>query len=135
MDFLFLQEIKAIDFTLEVNLNVVLRDALNFFTKNEKGRGGAANLINSKWSESNICLGISPCNRVFWVTFKNGDSSFGICTMYDPNYYREISELWQWLFDLPDIPWIFWGDFNMIEHKEDKIGRSNVEWKGDEKIH
>lgn len=135
LDLVLLQEVKAINFTLETSLNFIWKDSLKFFTNHEKGKGGATILINPNWKNSIIDSGISPCNRVVWATFYHGDSSFGLCNIYAPNDYRDRSELWKWFSSLPDIPWILGGDFNMVEHKDDKSGGITNEWKGGEKIH
>lgn len=93
LDFASLQEVKAISFSLEINLNFVWRDALRFCTKNEKGKGEASIVMNPKWINYILFSGISPCNRVVCVTFRDGDSTFGLCTVYAPNDYRNRSDL------------------------------------------
>lgn len=116
LDFVMLQEVKASSFSLDVNLTFVWKDTLRICTKHNKGKGGVVILIYPKWKASILCSEISPCNRAVWVSIKDGDSTFGICTVYAPNDYRERADLWQWISSLPDIPWIVGGDFNMIEH-------------------
>lgn len=135
LDFVLLQEVRAIKFTLEINLNFIWKDSLKFFTKHEKGKRWVAILINRNWRNSILCFGVSPCNRAAWVTFQYGDSSFGLCNIYAPNDYRDRAELWKWLASLSNIPWILGGDFNMVEHKDEKLGGVVIEWKGGEKPH
>ena len=49
--------------------------------------------------------------------------SFGLCNFYSPNVYRDRATLWEWASNnLPNTRWIFISDFNMVEHREDKIG-------------
>lgn len=35
---------------------------------------------------------------------------------------------------LEDIPWIFGGDFNMVEHPQDKSRGNKFKWKPNEKF-
>ncbi|XP_059077178.1 uncharacterized protein LOC131876287 [Cryptomeria japonica] len=59
---------------------------------------------------------------------------FGICSVYAANDYTERSMFWSWLSSLPDIPWMFGGDFNMIENQEDKLGGLPFSWKEQERL-
>lgn len=76
-----LQEVKAVNFTLEVNLDFIWRDAIKFCTKHNKVKGGTALLINAKWRDSILNYGHSPCNRAVWVLFKVNNSIFGVCSV------------------------------------------------------
>lgn len=80
LDFVLLHEVKAINFTLETNLNFIWKDSLKLFTNHEKGKGGAAILINHNWKNSIIDSGVSPCNRAVWVTFQHGVLHSGCAT-------------------------------------------------------
>lgn len=133
-DFVFLQELKAVGFTLETNLNFFWGNSTQVTTKHDKGRGGVAILISHNWTQHLSGVGASPCNRVVWATFVKGDTRFGVCSMYAPNDYKERIVLWKWLLDLPNIPWVVGGDFNMVENDEDKKGGLNLEWKSHEKL-
>lgn len=48
VDILMLQEIKSVQFTLDINLKCILRDSTHFFTKHTKGKGGVVILISNK---------------------------------------------------------------------------------------
>lgn len=122
LDFLMLQEIKAVDFTLYNNLAYIWKDAVKFHTLHTRGKGGVALLVHPKWSSCIIDHGVSPCNRAVWVTIKYNNNSFGICSVYASNDWKERITLWDWIDNLPDLPWIVGGDFNMIESQADKEG-------------
>lgn len=53
---------------------------------------------------------------------KDGER-LGIGSIYASNNHRERTQLWQWMVSyLPEVPWVFGGDFNMVEFPEDKWG-------------
>ena len=106
IDFFMMQKVKAIGFMLESNLNFIQKDAIKLFTKHDRGRGGI-NYISKN--------GCSPCQRDIWCTFQQDDNVFGIFSIYASNDPKERSNLWDWLISLPNILWLFRGDFNMIE--------------------
>lgn len=57
----------------------------------------------------------------------------GVCNIYAPNDYREQETLWEWLTSgLSKVYWIFLGDFNMVENKEDKNEGKIHYWKDNE---
>ncbi|GLJ49275.1 hypothetical protein SUGI_1041170 [Cryptomeria japonica] len=130
-----LQEIKAVDFTLYNNLAYIWKDAVKFHTLHTRGKGGVALLVHPKWSSCIIDHGVSPCNRAVWVTIKYNNNSFGICSVYASNDWKERITLWDWIDNLPDLPWIVGGDFNMIESQADKEGGLPFTWKDGEKLH
>lgn len=134
LDCLMLQELTSVGFTLEIGLKCIWRDARCFYTNHSKGKGGTAILLSPKWANKVLRWGQSPCARAVWVIIKV-EVEFGICSIYAPNDYRERVELWNWLSSLEDIPWFIGGDFNMIEHSQDKRGGSKFEWKGVERLH
>lgn len=61
MDFLMLQEDKAIGFMLETNLNFIWNNAIKFCTNHNRGRGGIALLTSPKWGNYITANGTSPC--------------------------------------------------------------------------
>lgn len=63
-----------------------------------------------------------------------GNSTFGICSIYASNDCRERENMWEWISNLEDIPWVLGGDFNMVINPQDKQGGNKVEWKGTERI-
>ena len=130
-----MQEVKAIGFMLESNLNFIWKDAIKLFTKHDRGRGGIALLINPKWENYISENGCSPCQRAVWCTFQHDDNIFGICSIYALNDPKERSNLWDWLISLPDTPWLCGGDFNMIESQDDKAEGNPFHWKDIEKFH
>lgn len=91
-------------------------------------------IINNTWSSLVKDHGTSPCNRVAWVIMKIGGLKFGVYLVYASNDYRDRINLWKWLTTLPNITWIFGGDFNMIENVEDKSRGLSMDWKCDEKL-
>ncbi|XP_059066391.1 uncharacterized protein LOC131857706 [Cryptomeria japonica] len=135
LDFLMLQEIKAVDFTLHNNLVFLWKDAVKYHTLHSRGRGGVALLVSPKWSNYITNHGISPCNRAVWVTINHNNNCFGICSVYASNAWNERISLWDWINDLPDLPWIVGGDFNMVESQIDKEGGLPFTWKDREKLH
>lgn len=52
--------------------------------------------------------------------------------MYAPNDPIKRAELWIWMKNLPNIPWVIGGDFNMIESPLDKVGGRPFSWNKDE---
>ena len=61
IDFFMMQEVKAVGFTLDSNLNFIWRDAIKIYSNHERGRGGVALLINCKWGNYITNKGCSPC--------------------------------------------------------------------------
>lgn len=104
VDILLLQEIKFVQFSLDINLKCIWRDSKHFFTKHPKGKGGAANLICNKWAKFVKRWGCSPCNRVVWIILQYKEKEFGIAFVYAPNDHREQVELWNWLAQLEAVP-------------------------------
>lgn len=104
IDCLMLQELKSVGFTLEVGLKSIWRDATPFFTKHPKGKGGVAILLSPKWKSKVLKWGQSPCDRALWVIIKNDNETFGLCSIYASNDYRERGEMWEWMTKLEDIP-------------------------------
>lgn len=134
IDMIMLQEIKSTGFNLESNLNFIWRDAIKFSTNHPQGRGGVAILLSPKWGPKIKIFGFSPCNRAIWLIFNHNDMEFGVCSVYAANDYMERSSFWTWLTSLPDIPWMFGGDFNMVENQEDKMGGLPFSWKDQERL-
>ena len=91
-------------------------------------------MVNPKWGPRIKSFGISPCNRANWLIFNYNNSEFGICSLYVDNDYIQRANFWSCLTLLPDIPWMFGGDFNMIEAHEDKLGGLPFSWKEQEKL-
>jgi hypothetical protein len=133
LDFFMMQEIKAVGFTLDSNLNYIWKDAIKLYTNHVRGRGGIALLINNKWEKCITNSGCSPCHRAVWVTLHHDNNTFGVCAIYASNDPKERIELWKWITDLPDIPWLFGGDFNMVESHLDKSGGNPFHWKDNER--
>jgi hypothetical protein len=133
LDLIMLQEVKATGFCLESNLNFIWKDAVKFHTNHPHGRGGVVILLSPKWGPRIKCHGISPCNRALWLILEINNRQFGICAIYASNDYSERASFWSWLSLLPDIPWVFGGDFNMIENQEDKMGGLPFSWKDQER--
>lgn len=77
-------------------------------------------------------FGNSPCNKAVWVSIEKEDFKFGICSIYAPSDYRERVNLWNWLGNLQELPWVLGVDLNMIENVEDKMGGIGMGWKGNE---
>ncbi|XP_059072101.1 uncharacterized protein LOC131872684 [Cryptomeria japonica] len=48
---------------------------------------------------------------------------------------KERSSLWEWMTSLPCIPWVIAGDFNMVEHQDNKGGGLPFAWKDMKKSH
>ena len=125
IDFFMMQEVKYVGFTLDSNLNFIWKDAIKFCTNHERGRGGIALLISNKWEKHITNNGCSPCQRAVWVTLQYDDKTFRVCVIYASNDPKERIELWKWLIGQPYMPWLFGGDFNMIESQDDKsVGHS-----------
>ncbi|XP_059076993.1 uncharacterized protein LOC131876187 [Cryptomeria japonica] len=135
LDFLMLQELKTINFTLDINLNFIWKDSIKIYSKHLGGKGGVGLLINPRWSNHITNKGCSPCNRAVWASINVDNTLIGVCSIYASNDYKERSALWDWIASLPNIPWILGGDFNMIENCDDKMGGNAFEWKGFEKSH
>ena len=132
-DIICLQEIKVVGFQAYSMMKFLWDKAIGFHSNHERGKGGVAFLIHPKWESYIDSHGCSECQRVIWVVIKQGESVFGVCNVYASNNYRERSELWEWCcVHLPKIPWVFVGDFNMVEHRIDKAGGLPHCWKGNE---
>ena len=116
LDLIMLQEVKAIGFCLESNLNFIWKDAVKIHTNHPQGKGGVVMLLNPKWGLRIKSHGISPCNRAIWLILEINNRQFGICVVYASNDYSERASFWSWLNLLPDVLWVFGGDFNMIEN-------------------
>ena len=57
-------------------------------------------------------------NGIIRLTTENLGSLSKLITLslaYAPNEHLDRIKLWQWMVDLPSIPWITVGDFNMVE--------------------
>ena len=115
-------------------MKCIWKDVVTLSTKHPKGKGGFSILVGPSWKKKITNWGSSPCNRASWVTFKDEDFEFGIFLVYAPNEFLERIVLWKWLVELPNIPWILVGDFNMVERAQDKMGGLKFEWKGNEHI-
>ena len=86
-------------------------------------------LVSPRWGSRIKSFGLSPCNRVVLLILNHNNMDFGICSIYATNDHNKISMFWSWLSSLTDIPWIFGGDFNMLENQEDKMGGLPFSWK------
>ena len=64
LDFMLLQEVKAIGFDLDISLRCIWRDATEISTKCPKGKGGSSILITPNGKGKMKGCGKSPCNRV-----------------------------------------------------------------------
>ncbi|XP_059067540.1 uncharacterized protein LOC131858343 [Cryptomeria japonica] len=128
-------EIKSTSFTLETNLNYIWNDAIKFFSNHSRGKGGIAVLVNPKWGPLITNHGVSPCQRVVWFTMNINNTHMGFCSIYAPNDPKKRIALWDWLITLPDIPWFFGGDFNMVESQTNKVGGNPFRWKDSENMH
>lgn len=135
VDIFMMQEIKSIGFMLDSSLNFIWKDALKFHSNHSRDKGGIAILVNPKWGSVISCNGISPCQRAVWFTMTINNKSVGFCSIYVPNDTKGRITLWNWLSTLPDIPWYFGGDFNMVESQTDKIGGNPFKWKDYENLH
>lgn len=92
IDLLLLQEIKAIDFKLDINMRCIWRDV--YFTTNHcKGKGGVAILLSHKWEKCISRWGWSPFNKAVWVILKIKDVEFEACLVYAANDYKEKTNL------------------------------------------
>ena len=99
-----MQELKAVNFLLSSSLDFIWRDAIKIFTNHPKGKGGVALLINLYWEKYINSTGCSLFNRAAWVVIDFKGSSFGVCSIYAPNEVKDRITLWNWLYNLPDIP-------------------------------
>ena len=88
-----MQEVKTLGFTLDSNLNFIWKDAINFCTNHERGRGEIALLISNKWEKHINNIECSPCQRAVWVTLQYDDKTFGVCVIYASNDPKERIEL------------------------------------------
>ena len=131
-----MQEIKAIGFMLDINLNFIWKDAIKFYSSHVRGKGGIVVLVNPKWGKLITNNGVSPCQRAIWFTMNINNNQIGIFSIYAPNDTKDRISLWNWLSALPNIPWFFGGDFNMVESQMDnKMGGNPFRWKDYEFLH
>ena len=68
--------------------------------------------------------------RVVYIRIKHSCGHLGILNIYAPNSAAERQEFWlQLVAEKPDVDLsIIGGDFNMVEHPEDRS--SNAKWHG-----
>lgn len=89
-----LQEVKALQFSLDINMKFIWRKASYFFINHYKGKGGAALLVSKRWAKFVKSWDFSPYNRVVWITLTYKDYIFGFASIYAPNDHREHIYLW-----------------------------------------
>ena len=135
VDIFMMQEVKSVGFTLETNLNYIWPNAIKFYSNHSRGKGGIAVLVNPKWGSFITNNGVSPCQRAVWFIISIDNRPMGFCSIYAPNDAKGRISLWNWLVTLPDIPWLFGGDFNMVESQIDKVGGNPFIWKDCENLH
>lgn len=132
-DIICLQEIKIVGFQVYTILKFIWDQSIGYYSNHPRGKGGIAILVGPQWAEKIISNNSSPCHRAMWVIFKHKDIFIGVCNIYAPNDYIDYVALWEWLSNgLPKAHWIFVGDFNMVENREDKSGGNVQCWKGNE---
>lgn len=90
------------------------------------GCGGASLAIAPQAAKYIVTSGILPEGRGAWAILENYHSmpKLGILCIYASNHKLKHCRLWALLKNsLPaDIPWVWWGDYNMAEGSEDQIG-------------
>lgn len=101
--------------------------------QHERGRGGVDIPVGPNWAYYIVNREVSPCHRDLWIMFSKDGHNFGICNFYAPNDYRDRETLWEWTTsNFPSTHWIFFGDLNMVEYREEKVGGKSFSWKGNE---
>lgn len=63
---------------------------------------------------------------------KYREFEFGVCSIYVSNDHKERIELWKWIYQIEEIPWILGRDFD--KKPQDKSGGDKIEWQGDERF-
>lgn len=81
IDLPLLQEIKVVDFWVDINMKCVWREVV--------GKGSVAILLSHKWEKLVSRWGCSSCNRLVWVILKVNGLEFDIFSIYASNDYRK----------------------------------------------
>lgn len=135
VDILMMHEVKFVGFSLDISLKCIWRYAKTFSSIHSKGNGGISIIVGPKWNKHVKDQGVSSCNRAIWIVFNHNGEEFGVCSIQSPNDYNERIELWKWVFELEDVPWILERDFDMIERGQEKYGGARFKWKGIEQLY
>ena len=92
--------------------------------------GGVLIAMKSKFIVECTGRGSLIEGRDVYIRIKHSCGHFGILNIYAPNSATERQEfLLQLVAKKPDVDlWIIGGDFNMVEHPEDRS--SNAKWHG-----
>lgn len=132
-DVLLLQEVKIGNERLDMSLFNLWKDALFVHTLHNEGSGGAVLGLSPSISKFVIDKGEDPSHYCVWaLTLINGQP-LGFCSIYAPNNPRERVALWDWMSkNLPIADWVLGGDFNMVEHHEDRSWSSHLKLSQEE---
>lgn len=122
-DIVALQELKVDQFRLDIARRAILPGYQHFTSTPEAGRGDTTLLISPALRI--VASGSFDLGRAVWVQIVSGKTHFGIVCVYAPNAPNERALLWHEIkCSLPLDNWIFCGDFNMTEMRQDSSGPS-----------
>jgi hypothetical protein len=94
-----------------------------FVSNHFEGKGRLAILISPHLVRVVIDLGVYHSQVFLWIILKLDGCILGLTNIYAPNDLREIVARWWFLVnELSDVLWLFYGDFDTVEHWEDKEG-------------
>ena len=100
-------------------------------------QGGVLIAMKAKFKFIVDCTGMGSLieGRFVYIRIKHSCGHLGILNIYAPNLAAERQEFWlQLVAKKPNVElWIIGGDFNMVEHPEDRRGNANGTAQGAEK--
>ncbi|KAL2650377.1 hypothetical protein R1flu_018505 [Riccia fluitans] len=120
-----LQEIKWNGWGMQRWLKSIFKDGTVIFDQLSGSKGGMALILHGSLCILETGTGGDVC--IAWAKVQNGDSWFGILSVYVPNKSRVRIELWEKIKRITrDREWVILGDFNQVNLPEVAVGRSNL---------
>ena len=98
-------------------------------------QGGVLIAMKTKFIADCIGMGSLIEGCAVYIRIKHSCGHLSILNIYAPNSVVERQEFWlQLMAKKPDVElWIIGGDFNMVEHPEERRGNANGTVQGAEK--
>ncbi|KAL2641260.1 hypothetical protein R1flu_008847 [Riccia fluitans] len=120
-----LQEVKWNGWGMQRWLKSIFKDGTVIFDQPRRSKGGTALILHG--SLYVLETGVGGDGRIAWAKVQNGDSWFGILSVYAPNKRKVRIEFWEkikWMIRVGE--WVILGDFNQVDLLEDAVGRSTL---------
>lgn len=87
-------------------------------------RGGLAIFVGERFADKVLDAGVDKKNAFMWVTVATEVGQLGVANVYGAHLPSKRAKIWHRMLATLDtsFPWVFGGDWNFVERRQDKQG-------------